>query len=186
MAIKTFTTGEVLTAADTNTYLANAGLDYITGTTFTTSSDFNITSCFNATWDSYRIVFSNLIASTNNTQVRFRMLSGTTPLTTNTYYTQRTFAQVATVSAGGTGSTAVSQGIFGFANDLNRGGLSADIFNPFLSVGTGTFAQCLYQYAYQEISSSVVNNTTSYDGIKIMTSAGTISGTVRVYGYRQA
>jgi hypothetical protein len=26
MAIKTFTTGEVLTAADTNTYLANSGL----------------------------------------------------------------------------------------------------------------------------------------------------------------
>ena len=32
MAIKTFTTGEVLTASDTNTYLANAGLVYITST----------------------------------------------------------------------------------------------------------------------------------------------------------
>jgi hypothetical protein len=29
MAIKTFTTGEVLTAADTNTYLANSGLVYV-------------------------------------------------------------------------------------------------------------------------------------------------------------
>jgi hypothetical protein len=29
MAIKTFTTGEVLTASDTNTYLANSGLVYV-------------------------------------------------------------------------------------------------------------------------------------------------------------
>jgi hypothetical protein len=29
MAIKTFTTGEVLTASDTNTYLANAGLVFV-------------------------------------------------------------------------------------------------------------------------------------------------------------
>ncbi len=29
MAVKTFTTGEVLTAADTNTYLNNGGLVYI-------------------------------------------------------------------------------------------------------------------------------------------------------------
>jgi hypothetical protein len=30
MAIKTFTTGEVLTASDTNTYLANSGLVFET------------------------------------------------------------------------------------------------------------------------------------------------------------
>ena len=34
MAVKTFSTGEVLTASDTNTYLNNGGLVYITSTIF--------------------------------------------------------------------------------------------------------------------------------------------------------
>ena len=43
MAIKTFTTGEVLTAADTNTYLANSGLVYVAGATFTGAGTFDVT-----------------------------------------------------------------------------------------------------------------------------------------------
>jgi hypothetical protein len=114
------------------------------------------------------------------------MLLGSTPLTTNTYYTQRVAAQAASILGSGTGAAATNSGSFGFANDLNRGGMSADIFNPFLAAGTASFAQGIYEYAGQEINSAVVNNATSYDGIKIFTSAGNISGTVRVYGYRQA
>jgi len=32
----------------------------------------------------------------------------------------------------------------------------------------------------------MVNNTTSYDGLRIYPASGNMSGTVRVYGYRQA
>ena len=67
MAIKTFTTGEVLTAADTNTYLANSGLVYITSVSLagaTAASPVAITSCFSSTYTNYRIVVSNFINST--------------------------------------------------------------------------------------------------------------------------
>ena len=55
MAIKTFTTGEVLTASDTNTYLANSGLVYITSTAVS-GSTVSVSNCFNSTYDWYKVV----------------------------------------------------------------------------------------------------------------------------------
>ena len=53
MAVKTFTTGEVLTASDTNTYLANAGLVYITSTSVGTGGSLTVSNCFSATYNNY-------------------------------------------------------------------------------------------------------------------------------------
>ena len=59
MAIKTFTTGEVLTAADTNTYLANSGLVYVKSQTIGSAvSSVNVTSAFSSTYDNYVITLS--------------------------------------------------------------------------------------------------------------------------------
>jgi hypothetical protein len=57
MAIKTFTTGEVLTASDTNTYLANAGLVYVKSQTIGTGvSSVIVSDCFTTDYDNYKIV----------------------------------------------------------------------------------------------------------------------------------
>jgi hypothetical protein len=57
MAIKTFTSGEVLTSADTNTYLANSGLVYIAeGSTSTSVLGLNFNNVFTSTYDNYRIM----------------------------------------------------------------------------------------------------------------------------------
>ena len=61
MAIKTFTTGEVLTASDTNTYLANAGLVYIAATTASAQTTIAIDNCFTTTYAHYFITY-NLIS----------------------------------------------------------------------------------------------------------------------------
>ena len=56
MAIKTFTTGEVLTAADTNTYLANSGLVLVKSQTIGTGvASVTISDAFSTTYDNYRI-----------------------------------------------------------------------------------------------------------------------------------
>jgi hypothetical protein len=57
MAIKTFTTGEVLTAANTNTYLANSGLVTVGGGSFTNVASFDITG-FSSTYDMYQLVMT--------------------------------------------------------------------------------------------------------------------------------
>jgi len=54
MAIKTFTTGEVLTASDTNTYLANSGLVFVTsGSTAGTANTLAIATSFTSTYEHY-------------------------------------------------------------------------------------------------------------------------------------
>ena len=55
MAIKTFTTGEVLTAADTNTFLANSGLVYVSSGSFTNAASFDATG-FTSTYAMFRLV----------------------------------------------------------------------------------------------------------------------------------
>jgi hypothetical protein len=68
MAIKTFTTGEVLTAADTNTYLANSGLVYVASTTVGTGvSSVTVSSAFNSTYDNYKIIYSGGVGSVTTT-----------------------------------------------------------------------------------------------------------------------
>ena len=57
MAIKTFTTGEVLTASDTNTYLANAGLVYVSAGTFSNAGSFDVTG-FVSTYGTYRLIMN--------------------------------------------------------------------------------------------------------------------------------
>lgn len=185
MAVKTFTAGEVLSASDTNTYLNNGGLVYITAATFSSSTELNLTSIFSATYDVYQLVFSNFVVSTGN-QILLRMLSGTTPLTTNTYYNQRFYAQQTSVGGVGTGTTAVGNGILGFVINTQRSGATTIIYNPFLSTNTTMHTNVIYDAAGIEQNNTMVNNTTSYDGIRIYPTSGNMTGTVRVYGYRQA
>ena len=55
MAVKTFTT-EVLTSADTNTYLANSGLVYVKSHTITSGASVVVTDAFSSTYDNYLII----------------------------------------------------------------------------------------------------------------------------------
>jgi hypothetical protein len=185
MAIKTFTTGEVLTAADTNTYLANSGLVYIkqvnlTGTTV------NITSCFSSSFDAYRIVLSNAKCA-GALVVTSQMLSGSTP-DANTYFSQRLSVQATLVtasSASGTGGYVATLG-----NDLGTGYV-IDIYNPFQAQKTTSFSSGNYTgnvgLPYQETLAFIHSMATSYDGISLIATSSTwTTGKAVVYGYRQS
>ena len=64
MAIKTFTTGEVLTAANTNTYLTNAGLVYVKEQTIGTGvTQQNVANAFSSEYTNYRILVTGGAAS---------------------------------------------------------------------------------------------------------------------------
>ena len=187
MAIKTFTTGEVLTAADTNTYLANSGLVYVATKVFTSTAD-NIVGCFTSTYDNYRIVISNITVSLGG-QLQGRMLSGTSPLSTNTYETQRLSVQSSTITAGGTAGVPTNVGYIGFTSTEASGGAgfaTIEIANPMLSRYTTWEASSVNQNAYIDINYAIVKNTTAYDGFQLRISAGTFDGTATVYGYRKA
>ena len=183
MAIKTFTTGEVLTASDTNTYLANAGLVYVTKKAFSASTGENIDDCFTTSFDHYLIVGS--FTSNADATLYYLLRDGTTTNTgTNTdnveYYQAWGVATVTgQVASAQTGSR------FGYA-DLTYGSTFAlTIFNP--KAATYTFAEYVSSggdYAVRGNVRHTVN--TAYEGIRITTVTGTaqLTGTITVYGYR--
>jgi hypothetical protein len=193
MAIKTFTTGEVLTASDTNTYLANSGLVYVAGGALSSTAT-NFAGCFTSTYANYRIVIGGFGSSVVQYLV-FQMLTGTTPETGANYYT----AMTGYTSSGAASSIPLAAGSSGYlgynyqANSaLRDSSCSFDIMGPALAqrtqlVGTSQgFASATT--IYNAWSGSTNHNlANAYDGIRILNlGGGTIAGDVRIYGYRQA
>ena len=188
MAIKTFTTGEVLTAADTNTYLANSGLVYITSGALSGTST-NFAGCFTTTYDNYRIVISSVSFSAN-AFLYFRMLSGTTPQIAANYSWGYTGIDENGVGKNSNfaGST---QGYLGVNITIASnvlGSASIDCFSPMLAQRTFLSVNAVaYPGAFATLNGfSHYNPSTAYDGIQFLTSAvPTMTGTVTIYGYRK-
>lgn len=199
MAIKTFTTGEVLTASDTNTYLANAGLVLITsgitvssaggtaatlnnGTVTIGSGNTSVTlsGAFSATYDNYRIMVTGVTCSANQPNFQLTLGSAATGYSWGGFeigYGVGTLAASAT-----TVGTYFYIGNFGNATSMSS---QVDLYRPFLSENTNCIVSAA-STAWSVTNNGYLNNSTSYTAFTIKPSSGTITGgTVRVYGYRQ-
>jgi|694.fasta_scaffold154655_3 hypothetical protein len=185
MAIKTFTTGEVLTASDTNTYLANAGLVFVASTTFSASSGVEVSNCFTSTYDNYKILITYYGSSASNTT--WQMMTGTNTKENGSVYYRYGYYWTS------------------FINNLNSGpntsdfitnhGTTASIYSfaeitCFRPNVSGVRTSSLIQ-AYDPASSLVITTTetvattTAYTGFYFFPAAGNITGTITVYGYRK-
>lgn len=190
MATKTFTTGEVLTASDTNTYLANSGVVYITSGALSLTAT-NFAGCFTSEYRDYRIVVDSL--SWNATGfLHFQMLTGTTPETGANYYWALSGIKSSGVAYNSSNPTQ-TLGYFGCgnsgANNLIIGSCSWDIYGPQLAqrtLFTGQGAGVDTDY-FHHSGMNAHNLTTAYTGIRFLTnSATTFAGNVTIYGYRKA
>ena len=142
-------------------------------------SSTTFSSVFSATYDAYRIVFSNLTASAS---AGLNMTLGAT--TTGYYY----------VTAAGVFSTAAYSAASGEANGAKwlvvgnlgggTGGAFLDIANPFIASKT-TFRSDFINHPGNTagILSGYIDNTTSYTAFTIAPASGTCTGTVNIYGY---
>jgi hypothetical protein len=185
MAVKTFTAGEKLTAADTNTYLANGGLVYITQASWATGATITISNCFTSTYNHYRIIGANVAASSSST-VTIQLTSGGTAATTN-YGRQRLYAQTTTVGA--TGSTGEASSVYGFLNGTSTSHFITDIFNPNVATSTYFITEENYRDTdrpFIEKNHGLHTTATAYDGFKITSTNNLTSGTWFVYGYRMS
>ena len=190
MAVKTFTTGEVLTAADTNTYLNNGGLVWIKGVGVSgTVTSVNVTSCFNGNFDAYRVVVSNLTITTNTygTVIFAKLLDGSTAASSNyNYGIPRVDLANGAVSANyalnGTSGIWVGNG-----NASDRTGAAFDVINPYSAyhtVFTG-LVQASNSAGYSGAGAGLHASQVSYNGIQISVSTGNMTnGAIMVYGYR--
>lgn len=185
MAIKTFTAGSVLTASDTNTFLANSGLVYVAQTTFTSSVGVEMQNCFSSTYDNYYVNITYVGSASTNTQTQY--MTGTNTKDTAATYNRFGFYWTNAINP------------FNIANVTsdfvtNHGTTTSDyswaqmnIYRPNVS-GVRTNSQVL-SYAGDSSLTTFLSfskaTTTAYTGLYLFPSSGNITGTITVYGYRK-
>ena len=185
MAVKTFTTGEVLTAADTNTYLANAGLVYITSVTIGSNvATVTVSNCFSSTYDHYRIILSNSVCNLNDYSFTFTLNNSTG----STYNYMAYYSDFAGVTRGPTSWQNSPNGLYlGFSSTTNTSFIS-DIMNPYQASYTRA-THLSTGNAYGTMGASLDKNAVSHTGFTVKSddpAPRLTGGTITVYGYRKA
>lgn len=184
MAIKTFTAGSILTASDTNTYLANAGLDFVKSQTVGTGvSSVTVTNAFSSTWDAYRIIYDGGSASTD---ISLGLKIGNA---TSGYYWAILFNQYNSGTPNGAASTTGTSFPDAGRASTNGNNLIVDVFSPYLSRRTTVRFESAdyFTTGFSIVGGGMLNNTNSYTEFTISPTSGTLTGgTIIVYGYRKA
>ena len=190
MAIKTFTAGEVLTASDTNTFLANSGLVYVTSASFTgvtAAAPFNVTSCFSGTYTNYRLVL-NITGGTINVGANLQLLSGTTPAT-GTDYRFASMGVQSNANANNDGSTVANSLQLTNLTQNALAGVAVDVYQPNKAQKTNFFGDWLYDdggtLLYRRYG-CIHNVASAYNGFRLLATSGSITGSIIIYGYREA
>lgn len=170
--------------ATTAFVLANApasGLTLITGQSFSEASSVIINNCFTSTYDNYRVMLN--VSGSSATDVFMRLRVSGSDNTTSNYNTQTLTSTNTTVQ----GSSEASRDKFYLAYQRTSVpcSMAADIYRPQASDYTRFFAEGdINSYIY--IRSGYFNSTTQFDGMTLFPASGTMTGTVRIYGYKNS
>lgn len=183
MAIKTFTTGEVLTASDTNTYLNNGGLVYIKNQVVGAGvGSVTVSTAFSSTYDNYRIIWTGGTQSTAS-DIILKLGAANTQ-----YYNWMTYGAYTAGNAtpAGAGQNNTTQWSWVGGGDSNASIVDVDLYNP--NQTKYTFMRALGFYsasANAGYNAGVLKDSTAYTAFTLTPAAGTMSGgTITVYGYR--
>lgn len=187
MAVKTFTTGEVLTAADTNTYLNNGGLVYIASGSPAANATINIDNVFTSTYRNYRIVMRMVGSGSNACYWRWR--AGGATLADTIYSTSLSNTYTAQTPSG-TGR-ADNYGLFGAVYATYPTQVSIDVYNPQTTDYSIYAGQIILGLGGTDSGVALIQGankvTTSIDGFQLTTAAApTITLNYTIYGYRSA
>lgn len=186
------TNGQVLTADST----AGTGLTWATPsagqlvllntTTFSSVSSQSVDNVFSSTYDNYVLYFYETAASANhNLRLDMRVSS------TDTGMTSQMIAQYSTTITGSdNGSGTATRGLLCISSTSYAGYTAGkvDILNPNLVQRTTAMGNCFAVNSsgqpYQYRSAIYTDATTSFTGFTLNASAGTISGSLKVYGVK--
>lgn len=182
MAVKTFTTGEKLTTSDTNTYLNNGGLVYVTSQAVGSAvSSVTVSNAFSTTYDNYRIIYNG---GTTSTSGYWQMRLGASNAT---YYGGLMYVVYSTGTVAGLGLNNAQQ--FSYIGGMNQSQTSicVDVFSPYLAKFTYVTASSVINGSNYGQFIGDHETATSYTDFTLYTSTGTATGgTITVYGYRKA
>lgn len=162
------------------------GLVLVAAQSFTGVSSVSVNNCFTATYENYRIVFQGTTPSANN-YLGFRLrVSGSDNSTSNYRHAIGALNWAGSLANQTAGTAQSFSRLALFSGAGFTMALGMDVINPQrtdYTVLTGTNTND-GQVAF---CGAWFNGTTSFDGFTVYSeAASTISGTLRIYGYRNS
>jgi hypothetical protein len=162
------------------------GLNHIATSTFSAQSSVIVTNCFSATYDSYQIRLENL-TGTPGANLLFRLRTGGTSAASG-YKTQKIEVVGTSVSANGSLSSTALVPMQLVTNGANS---VFDLNGPFLTratIGQGLagYDQASASNIYIIVNSFAHGTASSYESLEVLGSSGTITGSLRIYGYKNS
>jgi hypothetical protein len=163
------------------------GLVLITSESFSAVSSVSVDECFTSTYLNYLLVIESAGSQSQNITYRHRASGSDISLGNYQTVQNRILANAAT-SLGS--QQATNSGTNIVLNDgITQLSATINLFRPQASAITlhnALGSSWIASEASRWHSSGIYNATTSIDGFSIIASAGTMSGTVRIYGYRNS
>ena len=165
--------------------LPGAGLVKINTTTFSAVSSQSINDVFSATYNNY-LIHMAIDGSTTQTDVNFRLrVAGADNSSAN--YARSLLNQSSTTLTGQLLTGQTSWPSVAFAISTQRQYSQLNVFNPFATqytAGISDLIELPNTALAQSRRTYGTTITTSYTGFTLIAAAGTMTGTVSVYGYK--
>lgn len=163
------------------------GIVLINQTVFTTASSVSINSCFTSTYENYRILLNHTGSANSWTNLRLRA-SGVDASGSN--YNLQRLSSYSTTTASSTQASSAQLELNYSVTTAPPNVTQLDIFSPAVTQFTGFSGICSNNgnagTPEMEIRGAYHGVASAYDGLTLFATTGTISGTIRIYGYRNA
>ncbi len=162
------------------------GLVLINSTSFSASSGFNVDNVFSNNFTNYRIVIDATCSNSSFTTILFQFRAGGSTVSSALYFGHEMYRTNTAFNSGYLSSS--TSAACGYWADVISA-TSMDIFRPYMSTyTTAMFDSTGYGNANNIKTSSSIyyGGTTSFDGFRIFPNTGTVTGSLRVYGYRNS
>ena len=153
--------------------------DSLGNVTFSGASSVSLNGCFNSTYDYYKVLFNFLPSASTDHYILFRA-SGTNATTNYTYTGSRTNGSTTTVFTAGPGSEIYFTSGTGAVNKS----YSVEIFDVAKAASTRLISAGVHEQSLVVNLTGYHTTATAYDGFSIASGAGTLTGTIQVYGYK--
>jgi hypothetical protein len=141
-------------------------------------SSISVNGVFTSTYDNYVIVFSPMVQS-GSVMSYIRLRASGTDATSG--YNNAGWYQNA--GGGWNSNPNITDGLYAFQMGTTIGSAKSEIFGPSLAQPT-LHNSTRTNVDQQSGSAGGLNNSTQYDGFTVYISGQTMTGTIRVYGYR--
>jgi len=165
------------------------GISLVHTSTYTGQTSITINNVFSATYDNYLIQMFNT-QNTSNSDSTWTLVNGGTPAASNWGYQNFGMWQNGTTGFAGTSTNVSATAVAIAAGSGQSQQIAIQLFSPFKTQNTYGFVDAMmgstgFGNNDSKIQKNRLANSTSYEGFRFSTTAGTITGEISIYGYRK-